>query len=92
MATVPGQRFVKGVTVYVTVPEVVALLISCWAMVDPDPGPHPVTLVGPTAVQVKTVPEAFEDNPIFVVVPEQIVVGDGEEKITVELGLTYTRE
>ena len=81
-----AQPFALGVTVYTTVPGVVAVAVSTCAMVDPLAADEPVALVS-DVVQEKVVPATALVNPMDVAVPEQMVC-DGALATASGIGFT----
>jgi hypothetical protein len=78
---------VVAVILYVTVPELVPVVLSVWAMlVVPEPGEAPVTPED-VMVQLKFVPAILLVNGIEVVVPEQIGFEAGKA-VTTGFGFT----
>jgi len=92
----PEQAVAVGVTVYLTTPSVVPVLVSVWAIVVPDELLKPV-IVPPAgvvviaAVQVNVLPLTVELSAMLVAVALQIVCEEGVADPT-GIGLTVTTE
>jgi len=78
---------VVATTEYVTVPEVVPVVVNVCEMLVPEPAAAPLIPVDEDTVQLNVVPATLLVRGMFVVAPEQMVAGSG---VAVMTGLGFT--